>query len=265
MPAADLIRQVESLSAPYGLERSVKITRGVLADDRCLISVDRAALGHAPAERLLAIGRALHIPPDFADALPASLDGAEIVHFGYEAAAGRDVYKIYCEYASAARAAMAAKSAAATLVHLAYKWMPARAESRAVTRYTWVPCRSRIELDERLEHLVPFREAANARRCVATLLSRIPAYANSGRLLLMEVEERGNPRRSCDLNVYDAGLRMRDIADLVDAAVADFAVPEARARSVFGAAAGRALGHLSAGLGRDEQEFVTFYFGVEAH
>jgi hypothetical protein len=264
MPPADLIRLVEGLHAPYGLERSVKITPGVLADDRCLISVGRAALGAAPADRLIDIGRTLRIPAAFADALPAALESADIVHFGFEAA-DDEIYKIYLEYASQVREAMAAGTRTPVLVHLAYKWAAGRADSHNVTRYTWLPCRNRAEIEAQLQDLVPANEAAKARRCVSSLLSRIAGFADSGELLLMEVEEPGNPRRSCDLNVYDAGLRMGEIADLVQTTLQDFAVPQARAQAVFGRAADRALGHISAGLGRDGREFVTFYFGVESH
>jgi hypothetical protein len=82
MPAANLISMVESLGAPYGLERSVKIVPGRVTDDRCLISVGRGALGKAPLERLLQIGQELGMPTGFVDALPAALDRADIVHFG---------------------------------------------------------------------------------------------------------------------------------------------------------------------------------------
>jgi hypothetical protein len=47
--------------------------------------------------------------------------------------------------------------------------------------------------------------------------------------------------------------------------VRDFAVPPSRAAVLSGAAEDLALGHLSAGIGRDGEEFVTIYYGVEAH
>jgi tryptophan halogenase len=267
MPAAELIRLVEGLKAPYGLERSIKVTQGNLADDRCLISLGRAAFDRHPAERVAAMGRALHMPESFIHELPAALEGADVVHFGYEAAAGNDVYKIYCEYASQVRSAMASASAsrAPALVHLAYKWVRGKPDSGAVTRYTWVPYRTRGELEQRLQNLVPPSEAPRAHRCALALVARVAALADSGEALLMEVEEPGNPRRSCDLNVYDAELHMNEIADLLDATMADFAISKTRAHAVFDSAASRMLGHLSAGRGRDGQEFVTIYFGVEAH
>jgi tryptophan halogenase len=265
MPAARLIRLVEALGAPYGLERSVKITPGMLADDRFLVSIGRAALGDAPAERLLQIGRELDIPQNFAEALPASLCHADVVHFGYEAGSGQEVYKIYLEYASRVRDAMAAISQTPQLVHLAYKWAPLRADGAAVTRYTWVPCRNRNELELKLRSLLPENEAPRALGCALGLVSRIASYADSGELLLMDVEEAGNPRRSCDLNVYDAALRVDQIAGLLTSAMRDFAVPERQSQSLLERSANKALGHLSAGLGRDGREFVTIYFGVEAH
>jgi hypothetical protein len=265
MPAANLIRLVETLGAPYGLERSVKIMPGGLAGERYLVSVGCAALGKSPADRLIQIGRELHIPQRFADALPAALRHAGVVHFGYEAGSGHEVYKIYLEYASQVREAMAAMSQIPQLVHLAYKWAPLLPDSAAVTRYTWLPCRTRNELEAKLRSLLPAREAPRALCCALSLVSRIASFADAGEVLLMDVEETGNPRRSCDLNVYDAALRISEIADLFEVAMRDFVVPEASARSVFERFGEKALGHLSAGIGRDGQEFVTIYFGVEAH
>jgi tryptophan halogenase len=265
MPAADLIRLVKTLGAPYGFERSVKLMPGDLADDRCLISLGRAALGNDPARRLVGLGQELGIPKEFENNLPESLDRADIVHFGYEAAAGLDSYKLYFEYAGDTRRAMASPNASPVLVHLAYKWTPSRPNSRVVTRYTWMPCPTRAALEAKVRDLVPGEEAPVALNCALSLISRLARQADSGELLLMEVEEPGNPRRSCDINVYDAGLRMHQIADLFGEVVANYALPEARVRAVFDGAKDRALGHLSAGVGRDGREFVTIYFGVEAH
>jgi hypothetical protein len=264
MPADDLIKLVEELRAPYGLERSVKIAPGMLFDDRCLITIHRAALGKLPAERLAEMGRELDIPASFADRLPVALEGAEIVHFGHEGGPGFEVRKIYFEYVAQARRAMAMMGDP-VLVHLAYKWAPRRPDSAAVTRYTWVPCRTRLEAEAKLRALLPESGAPRALRCALSLVSRVAALADSGELRMMEVEEPGNPRRSLDLNVYDAELRLDQIAGLIEAAMRDFAVPQSRALAVFGRAWDLALGHLSAGIGRDGEEFVTIYYGIEAH
>jgi tryptophan halogenase len=265
MSAADLMNLVRALAAPYGLERSVKIVPGALLEDRFLVSLHRSALGTAAAERLLQMGRALALPEEFAGAIAAALAEADIVHFGYEGGAEHATYKIYLEYASRVRRAQAQSAPDPVLVHLAYKWAPGVAERRTVTRYTWAPCRSEAAIAQRLGQLVPAGEAPLALRCGLALVSRAAGRANPDNLFLMEVEEPDNPRRSYDINVYRAELHLRDIADLVGAVAADFAVPQPQVQALLARSGALALGHLSGGRGRDGGEFVTIYYGVEAH
>jgi len=262
MPADDLFALVEDLRAPYGLEKSVKFAPGAMIDDRCLVSVHRSALGSSPAERLADIADKLGMPADFSAKIASALEGADIVHFGHEAGPRSTVKKIYFEYAEHARRAMARGEPA--LVHLAFKWTPGL-PGVAATQYTWSPSRTGAEAESKLRALLPTATAPRALRGALSLLARVAALAETGDLLMMEVEEPGLPRRSCDLNVYDAGLRVRDVDDLIEAVAKDFAVPSSRRLAVFGGAGDRALGHLSAGVGRDGEEFVTFYYGIEAH
>jgi tryptophan halogenase len=265
MNASDLIDLVRALKAPYGLERSLKIVPGALMEDRFLISLHRSALGEVPSDKLLEMGRALGLPQDFASALAAAQGEADVVHFGYEGGREHATYKIYLEYASRVRRAQAQDAGAPVLVHLAYKWLPQLPGQRAVTRYTWLPCRDRDGIAERLRLLVPAAEAPRALRCGLDLLSRCAERADPRDLLLMEVEEPGNPRRSYDINVYQAELHLRDIADLVSAVATDFAVAPLQVRALLDRCGALALGHLSGGRGRDGDEFVTIYYGVEAH
>jgi tryptophan halogenase len=265
MGASDLMNQVRALAAPFGLERSVKIVPGALLEDRFLVSLHRSALGAAAAQALMQMGRALAVPAEFAGAIAAALADADIVHFGYEGGAGPATYKIYLEYASRVRRAQAQNAPDPVLVHLAYKWMPEAPGQRTVTRYTWVPCRSEAAISARLELLAPKDEAPRALRCGLALMSRAAARTDPGNLLLMEVEEPDNPRRSYDINVYRAELHLRDIADLVGAVATDFAVPQPQVHALLERSGALALGHLSGGRGRDGGEFVTIYYGVEAH
>jgi tryptophan halogenase len=264
MNAADLIDLVRRLQAPYGLERSLKIVPGALLEDRFLVSLHRSAFGDAAADMLLQMARALDVPPDFTGSIAAALTDADIVHFGYEGGE-QATYKIYLEYASRVRRAQAQNAGEPVLVHLAYKWMPGVPGQRTVTHYTWLPCRSRPAIAERMAVLVPPGEAPRALRCGLDLLSRAAERTEPRNLFLMEVEEPGNPRRSYDINVYQAELHLRDIADLVGSVTTDFAVPQPRVRALLERSGALVLGHLSGGRGRDGGEFVTVYYGVEAH
>jgi hypothetical protein len=96
-------------------------------------------------------------------------------------------------------------------------------------------------------------------------MTRASERTDPRHLFLMEVADADNPRRSYDLNVYRAELRLGDIADLVGAVAEDFAIPPPQVRALLERSGTLALGHLSGGRGRDGGEFVTLYYGVEAH
>jgi tryptophan halogenase len=263
MTAPDLIGLVRELGAPYGLERSCKIAPGALLEDRFLISLHRAALGASADERLRQMARTLHVPPAFEDAITTALMDADIVHFGYEGGAGHPTYKIYLEYASQVRRAQAQSALDPILVYVAYKWVPQSPEQRTVTRYTWLPCGTVAAIAQGLRTLVP--SAPRALACGLHLLSRASGRTDAGKLFLMEVAEDDNPRRSYDLNVYRADLHLGDIADLLEPVAAELAVPAPSLRALLERCGAFDLGHLSGGIGRDGREFVTVYYGVEAH
>ncbi len=263
MSGADLIELVKALRAPYGLERSVKIESGVLFDDRFLISVHRDALGVDPLGKLGAIVAAQGAPRAVVRALAQALQGADVIHFGHETDALGAVRKIYFEYAAAARRSMAQDRPA--LVHFAYKWKPGREHGFAQTRYTWAPAPTRRELEGRVNALLPVGSAPRGRKTALALLELACRAAEAREILLMEVDEPGNARRSLDINLYEAELRLRDVGDLVATIAKDFAIPGERRQAVFADRGDLLLGHLSAGVGRDGQEFVTLYYGIEAH
>jgi tryptophan halogenase len=265
MDAADLMNLVHALAAPYGLERSVKIVRGALLQDRFLVSLHRAALGTDAAGKLLKIGRALGLPPEFAGASAAALADADIVHFGYEGGTEPATYKIYLEYASRVRRAQAQNASDPVLVHLAYKWTPEAVGRRTVTRYTWLPCRSEAALAQKLRMLAPVAEAPLSLRCGLALMSRAAKRTDPANLFLMEVKEPDNPRRSYDLNLYRAEMQVHDIADLLGAVASELAVPPPQLQALLEGSGARALGHFAGGRGHDGREFVTVYYGVEAH
>ena len=81
--------------------------------------------------------------------------------------------------------------------------------------------------------------------------------------MALDVAEAGNPRQSIDINLYPAGLELRDIASLVTPVVAALDAPARLWDNLLQTHGGKQLGHVSAGQGRDGTPFATVYFGVE--
>ena len=79
----------------------------------------------------------------------------------------------------------------------------------------------------------------------------------------VEGEEEGSTRRSFDVRLYEADLKIGEVVgDLVKARDL-FAVPTDRFDRLIEIIGGKTLGHISAGTGRDGREFLTIYYDAE--
>ena len=260
-PAARLFERVDRLGLPYRHERSFRLTRGRLQANRVLLSLDRAQLGDAAAARALEVCDALGLPADRRAAAAALAASARSVHFGFEGDGDRALYKVYFERAAAAEEARAAPPGTRVLLHVAYKWEIAVPARCVTTRYEWLPGLDEAGLRARIAAAMGDGAALDA---LLDLLALAAPRARGEPLQLLEVAEEGSPRRSFDLNLYDAGLAVRDALG-----------PLGRLREHFGVRAGQwqaladqiralPLGHVAGGLHRDGEAFATVYYGVQS-
>jgi hypothetical protein len=80
------------------------------------------------------------------------------------------------------------------------------------------------------------------------------------RFIFLEVTEEKNPRKSLDINVYDAGLRLRELDGILDKACRGFSVPPEGFQKHFERIQDGILGHVGGGVDRTGRDFVTIYF-----
>ena len=81
--------------------------------------------------------------------------------------------------------------------------------------------------------------------------------------MYVEAEEEGNPRRSFDLNLYKAGLRVADVQPALSRLRERYSVAEAAFADLLRECGTKRLGHLSGGLGRETEDFLTLYYEIE--
>ncbi|MDR3374081.1 MAG: hypothetical protein P4L98_10170 [Ancalomicrobiaceae bacterium] len=261
MSCAELIQRVEAVRAPFGQERSIKFESGRLLDERILLSLHRSAFGPEPLAGVIALACDLGAPAAVVGAVASALPGADIVHFGYEGGQDVDVCKVYFEYAKTADAALRARQADRVLVHRAFKWDRRDPQRVAVTDYFCRPAATRSDVVGMVDAVA---EAPVLHRLLSQTMARATSRLPSFAPMVLEVEEPGNPRKSLDINIYPAELRLADIADLIADVVSGLSVPPDRWAATLADHAGKTLGHVSAGRGRGGEAFATVYFGIEA-
>ncbi|MGI9335539.1 MAG: hypothetical protein ACR2RL_20520, partial [Gammaproteobacteria bacterium] len=251
---------------PFGHEPSARFARCDIDEDRFLLSLHKRSLGADAKGIVSRLCGALQAPPAFAEQACDRLQHADLVHFGHEGGSGTDpMCKLYLEYAAAFRQHLSRPSSdnESVLIFEAYKWRRANNRVQAVTRYR---CRPRLglrALRERIAVALPGERHAAPRHRVGAFLDAVCTRMAARDVLLMDVEETANPRRSIDINAYDANLKVADLAEAIVALADSLGVAQVRARAFVARVGPRRLGHLSAGIDRAGEAFATVYFGVE--
>lgn len=255
--AARPFRLVESLRLPCGYERSFKLQPGAVLANRYLLGIETRL---APAETFLHAARQLGMPADlfaeFVDGLPR----ANLVFLGFEADEnGGALYKVYLEWWDDARRRRRQHGdSTAQVCHRGFKWAHDDPGRHVITDYRWLPGLDPAAIVERIEQVYAGVAGALGGDVVRALVDL--ATRTTDELVYIEVSEAGNARCSFDLNLYRAGLSVDQAIDPVRAMAERLAVPADRFARLEALVSGKALGHVSGGLGRDRREYLTVYY-----
>jgi hypothetical protein len=101
-------------------------------------------------------------------------------------------------------------------------------------------------------------------QAVRAAVERASLRTKPGHILYLDVREEGNPRRSFDLNLYKAGLRLQDLDPWILQLGTHYAPDPEQFRLVFDLARPRTLGHTAGGVDRQGRDFLTIYYGMQA-
>ncbi|MCA8884377.1 MAG: hypothetical protein KDA50_11630 [Rhodobacteraceae bacterium] len=224
------------------VERSVKFVPGRRETARVLYGVERARVPGLRA-RVLGLAHALGLPDAMRDELDLRFGDAFMIHAGQEGTGPTATRKIYLEFARPPEDLPG-------LRFLAWKARPGAAPVRST--YIRLPNAGAADLRRALRGGDLPDALGDA---MAGVLDLACARVDAADLTLLAVREPGTARTSLDLNVYDAGLSVGDVAPGLGAALAQLGHPP----DDPGFPAAARLGHLSAGVSRTGAPFLTVY------
>ena len=259
--AAQLLRAIGSWGIPHQYERSLRLSEGSLQANRFLLTMNARDIPGDPLAQALAVCDQFGMPPALREAAAANFTMAKCVHFGFEGDPESIICKLYLERAVSAEEAHRARGAnRPVLLHLAFKWDLLR-DAAVTTKYLWHPGLSGSEIEMRLAHV--YRDGQGESLEIArSLLQLATAKVAAERLQYLEVEEAENARRSFDLNVYNAGLHIRDVHDLLYRMREHFAVRPGQFQALYDQIKVMPLGHLAGGVHRNGKDFFNVYYGA---
>ncbi len=254
--ARPMLALVRALGSGFGFEKSFKLSAGSVQDERVILGV-RAE--RAPREALLHICRELGMPKTHLEHFEARLPEANTVGFGYEAG----FYKVYLEFWERVvqRVRLDPADRTPQLLFLGYKW-PARGGKSVLAEYTCHPLLSIEAIARRLAALYP-GDSPSLGAALEILQLAAARLGPRDSFVYVEAAEEGNPRRSFDLNFYKAGLRVGDLRAPLSRLCDRYSIEDARLASLLEQSGTRPFGHLSGGVGREAEDFLTVYYEIE--
>jgi len=259
--AARLFQIVEDLGVPCGYERSFKMLEYTLLANRFLLGINTRDL---PPERLLDVCRRLDMPAQYVESFQAHLADANLVFLGFEDNEPDCLYKVYLEFWEKVTSDIHSKSdkQEPVLLHLGFKWNADDNMQRAVARYMCYPLLPVESILQRLSKVYEGHEDNSSLRIVEDLITFAGSRGAGSSFIYVEVGEENYPRRSFDINLYKAKLRLKEIASSLSRMREHYAIPAGRFERLYQLVGDKRFGHLAGGLNRDGEDFLTVYYEV---
>ncbi|MDZ7841200.1 MAG: hypothetical protein U5R46_10350 [Gammaproteobacteria bacterium] len=251
---------VEAWGVGCGYERSCKLSARRILANRYLLGVDTAKVDR---NRFLEAARRLGMPQALYDRFHDGLPEANLVFLGFEDSEEDGcIYKIYLEYWQRLKRRLesGAGDGEPQLLHEGFKWYVDAPARQVVTRYECLPRLDAAQIVQHIEAAYQDAPSTATLEAVRRILALAASSAAGKRLLFVQVSEPGNPRRSFDLNVYPAGLRVRDAITPIRRAAASLQVPVDKLERLMSMIPDKHLGHISGGLSRGGDEYLTVYY-----
>jgi hypothetical protein len=252
-------RLARELGLEFGYERSFRMSEGVLLWERYLLGIDRASI--APGILGLLLDR-VGFPACCRHQFETALPDANLILLGYEQGERNTVLKVYLEFWDKIKAEVlrAPGDLSPRLMFLGFKWDAQAGGSERVTRYQCFP---RLPLEDTLSRIAGLMAGCNGAVPMPAIEALVRLAAQRGpaaAFKYLEASEEGNPRRSFDLNLYSANLRLREVFPIVAGLGRHYRIAPGILAQRFAAAGEGIFGHISAGLDRQGRDFFSLYY-----
>jgi hypothetical protein len=128
-----------------------------------------------------------------------------------------------------------------------------------LTSYTWHPFITVEAMLDRTAGLFGPAGAGGLMDVTGDILRAAARRVPHQDIFFMEAAEQGNPRRSFDINMYRAKLRMEELEPILSRLLHYYDLPVDRFRALCDDIRASVFGHISGGIGRTGNDFFTVY------
>jgi len=265
-PGELILELVDGLGINYAFERSFKVSGNALLGNRFLLAIKKTRIAEEKRHSQIAdICRQMGMPNEFLEAFKKNLPEADTVDFGFEENKRDCVYKVYLDFLSKWK-----KEAAGTpgecdpfVMFFGYKWDFRDPGKRALTKYVWYPSISFERIKENFSEIFQGQKHLEPLQISKDLMDTVSKKTTHDHVYYLEVTEENSPRRSFDINIYKAGLQLKQLYPLLARTFRHYSIPAETFHALYNPIRTKVFGHLSGGISRGGKDFLTVYYGLE--
>lgn len=256
----DLLRR---LGVRPAFERSFKLKEKALLQNRFLLGFEKDAVGANPNEKILQVCEKIGMPPALMAPFMKNLPEASIAGFGFGENETTCIAKVYLEFGIRYYRAMKEKPdyPEPYLSHIGYKWDISDSSKSVVTEYTCYPAYTVEDMLEILSEGIYKDRDRHPYEMVKGILELAKSKGKEEKFLFLGVGEGSTHRNSFDINIYPAGLKVKEISGELLNIFRYFSLSEEQFKNLYDSIQTQIVGHIAGGIGRAGKEFLTLYYG----
>ena len=259
----DLLTWAVARRLSFGSERSVRLSPGLLETERCLFSFSVNEIGESARHDIVSICQHMHAPDHLVQQISRFFSAAAFVHFGFESTRQKLIGKCYLELPDPGTNISIAPN---RLQFLGFKWSVHSPSLAVVSRY-------RLLAVDSLETVAQHMQQASGNllsqsidtlfQILRDLSAASPEQNHAQNIRLLDIEEEGSARKSLDLNIYDFGVQLAQFRPAISAICSELRPPLEPFDAWFRFNQETPIGHLATGRGRNDEPFLTIYYGLQ--
>lgn len=234
-----------------GYERSFKMAANNLWSERFLAGISTDVIAMEDIDFLM---RKTGLPEAFMTSAQEQLSEANFIHIGFEQG-HFSTYKFYLEFPNSNGDASTSQP-----LYVGYKWNAENSAQRAISRYTQPQTMSLSNLLKKVDGMYGDQKENDVVRNIAkAIITQAAEKVSTTELLFVEVREENSPRLSFDINLYETGMRIRDLQPMLLELSQHFVIDAEEFAELMKRTEDDLAGHLSGGTDRNGNAFLTTY------
>ena len=254
-----ILNLIDNLKIEYGCEGSFKMLQKQMLWNRFLVGIV-----NSEQETFFSICKQMGMPDKYFKYFQENISEANMILFGFEENEKGCIYKVYLEFWDKLKHEISRKvnKTDPFLLYLGFKWNPLDSNAGSIARYTCYPLISVKTILKKISCIYDNYQDKVSFEIAKEIINISADKITNDSFVYLEVSEDNNSRFSFDINLYKAQLHLKDISRFLFQMCQYYSIDQETFNFLYKQVYTKKLGHLSGGINREGNDFLTTYYEI---